>query len=179
MDKENHLECVEIRLNLTSNGGLYSKEKICTADDAVRLMAPVMSQLDREEVCVINLDGAGHPVNYNVVSIGDINQSIAVMRNILKSTILCNACNIILLHNHPSGDSTPSMEDRQVTKKLMYASAVLDVQLLDHIIVEGRSGECLSMRESEPELFDSERYVNALQNVARIDARKNAPHMRR
>jgi len=89
----NELKRVEVRLKLTEGNGLYSSESIDRAETAVRVMAEAMAGLDREEVCVVNLDGKGHPINFNVVSIGGLNQSIVPVGNVFKAAILSKACN--------------------------------------------------------------------------------------
>ncbi len=66
-----------------------------------------------------------------------------------------------MLHNHPSSSLAPSREDREVTGKMMYAGSFLDIELQDHIIVAGRTGETFSMREHLPELFDRKKLYGA------------------
>lgn len=91
------LKKVEVRLKLTEGNGLYSSESIDRAETAVRVMAEAMAGLDREEVCVVNMDGKGHPINFNVVSIGSLNSSIIPMGNVFKTAILSNAASILIL----------------------------------------------------------------------------------
>ncbi len=162
----NELKKVEILLKQVEGDGVYSKDGIHSPEDAVRAMAEVMSELDREEVCVINVDTAGHPINFNVVSIGDLNTSLLSVRNVFKTAILANAASILIMHNHPSSNPEMSKDDKLVTKKLMYASTFMDIPVLDHIIVGGRTGECYSMRAHAPELFDTTMYGNGLKKVA-------------
>ena len=73
------------------------------------------------------------------ISHGNVNSSIVGTREVFQKALLANAVSIILMHNHPSGDPKPSIEDIQVTKRLMEAGNILGVQVLDHIIV-GRPG---------------------------------------
>lgn len=134
------LKKVEVRLKLTEGNGLYSNESIDNAEKAVRVMAEAMAGLDREEVCVVNLDGKGHPINFNVVSIGSLNGSIISMGNVFKTALLTNAASILLLHNHPSTDVSMSRQDESVTKQLMYAGQIMGIAVLDHIIVGGMTG---------------------------------------
>lgn len=163
MDKE--LKRVEVRLKLTEGSGLYSSESIDRAETAVRVMAEAMAGLDREEVCVVNMDGKGHPINFNVVSIGSLNGSIIPMGNVFKTAILSNAASIILMHNHPSSDVSMSRQDENVTKQLMYAGQIMGITVLDHIIVGGMTGECYSLRTHYPELFEQDYYEKRLQSV--------------
>lgn len=160
------LKKVEVRLKLTEGNGLYSNESIDNAEKAVRVMAEAMAGLDREEVCVVNLDGKGHPINFNVVSIGSLNGSIIPMGNVFKTAILSNAASILLLHNHPSSDVSMSRQDKNVTKQLMYAGQIMGIDVLDHIIVGGMTGECYSLRSHYPELFEPDFYEQRLQYVS-------------
>lgn len=163
----NHeLKQVDVRLKLVDKEGVFSMESIDTPAKAVSIMAPILAELDREEVCVVNLDGKNHPINFNIVSIGSINASLVTGREVYKSAVLSNAARVILLHNHPSSSLAPSREDREVTGKMMYAGIFLDIELQDHIIVAGRTGETFSMREHLPELFDRKNYMEPMAHVA-------------
>ena len=118
MQMSDQLKRVDVRLKLVDKE-VYERETITCPEDAIKVVADIMVDLDRECACVVNLDGAGHPINYNIVSIGDINESLAPVQNIFKTAILSNAASIILLHNHPSSDTSISKYDRNVTKKVM------------------------------------------------------------
>lgn len=159
------LKKVEVRLKLTEGNGLYSSEPIDNAEKAVRIMAEAMAGLDREEVCVVNMDGKGHPINFNVVSIGSLNGSIIPVGNVFKTAILSNAASILLMHNHPSSDVSMSRQDKNVTKQIMYAGQIMGIAVLDHIIVGGMTGECYSLRTHYPELFEPGFYEQRLQYV--------------
>lgn len=98
-------------------------------EGAAAVMRDVLKELDREWVCVVNMDNHLKPVNFNIVSIGSINQSLAPIQNILKSGILSNCSNIMLMHNHPSGDNEPSQEDIQLTKRLVEAAKLMDMNV--------------------------------------------------
>lgn len=77
---------------------------------------------------------------------GTLDRAMIEPREILKRALLCNAVGIILYHNHPSGDPTPSREDREFTRRISTAAEALGVRLLDHIVV-GAAG-CVSFREA-------------------------------
>lgn len=163
---KHELKQVDVRLKLVDKEGVFSMEPIDTPAKAVAIMAPILAELDREEVCVVNLDGKNHPINFNIVSIGSLNASLVTGREVYKSAVLSNAARVILLHNHPSSSLAPSREDREVTGKMMYAGSFLDIELQDHIIVAGRTGETFSMREHLPELFDRKNYMEPMAHVA-------------
>ena len=163
---QHELKQVEVRLKLTDKAGVFSMERIDTPEKAVSVLAPVLAELDREEVCVVNLDGKGRPINFNVVSIGSVNASLVTGRELYKTAILSNAAGMIMLHNHPSSDLQMSKMDRDVTEKMMYASLLLDIAFYDHIIVAGGTGETFSMRENAPELFEPSHYAHLISRVA-------------
>ena len=142
------LKQVDVRLKLTDKESVFSREVIDMPEKAVSVLAPVLAELDREEVCVVNLDGKGRPINFSVVSIGSVNTSFVTGRELYKSAILSNAAAMIMLHNHPSSDLKISMSDRNITEKMMYAGILLDIDFYDHIIVAGRTGEFIKKTES-------------------------------
>ena len=164
------LKQVDVRLKLMDGPSYYSKIPILNASDAVDVMRDVLKELDREWVCVVNLDNHLKPVNFNVVSIGSINLSLAPVQNILKSGLLSNCNRLILLHNHPSGELTPSDEDNQLTKRVTEAAKLLEMEVLDHVIVGGQTGEIYSFRQDHPELFSMENidldYIHQMENAA-------------
>lgn len=102
------LQQVDVRLRLQDGPAYYSDKPIDNPKDAVDVMKDVLKELDREMVCVVNLDTQLKPVNFNVVSIGSVCESIAPIQNIMKSAILSNTEILMLLHNHPSGSLVPS-----------------------------------------------------------------------
>ena len=160
------LKQVDVRLKLTNKESMFSRETIDTPEKAVSVLAPVLAELDREEVCVVNLDGKGHPINFSIVSIGSVNSSLITGRELYKSAILSNAAAIIMIHNHPSSDLQMSRLDLDVTEKMMYAGVLLDIDFYDHVLVAGNTGEMFSMREHLPELFELSQYPSLISHVA-------------
>ena len=154
MAEEYELKQVKVRLKLAEAEPLYSTEQITTPDKAAEVMAQALSQMDREYCCVVNLDGANHPINFNVVSIGDVNQAHVPIQNVFKSAILSNASSIMMFHNHPSGSVNASREDIDVTKRLIEAGRIMNIPVLDHIIVGGGTAERFSFKEANPEMFN-------------------------
>ncbi|EHO15818.1 hypothetical protein HMPREF9623_01729 [Stomatobaculum longum] len=147
------LKQVDVRLKLMDGPSYYSQTPLQNPADAAMVMRDVMKELDREWVCVVNMDNHMKPVNFNVVSIGSINASLAPVQNILKSAMLSNCNNMMLLHNHPSGETEPSREDMQLTKRVSEAAKLMDMSVIDHLIVGGQNGDLYSIREHDPELF--------------------------
>lgn len=144
---------VNVRLCLKEGAVLYSTAPLSHPEAARDVMRDVLKDLDREMVCVVNLDNKMKPINYNVVSIGSIDQSMVPIQNVYKSSILSNAASIMLLHNHPSGDVSPSSPDFDVTKKLVEAGKLMGIPVIDYLIIGGMNGDIYSFRTENPELF--------------------------
>ncbi len=89
----------------------------------------------KEMFITLHLDGKNRIICMDVVSIGSLNQSIVHMRSVFMTACLSSAAAIICVHNHPSGDPTPSSEDIAITKRLSEAGELMGIRLLDHIIV--------------------------------------------
>lgn len=154
MPKEQYeLKQVQVRLRLQEAEPLYSTEPITDSEKAVEIMAKALAEMDREYVCVVNLDTRKHPINFNIVSIGDIDQAQIPIQNIFKSALLSNARSTLALHCHPSGSLEPSSADLEVTKRMVEAGRIIGIPVTDHIIVAGGSGLHTSIRSSNPELF--------------------------
>ena len=87
------------------------------------------------------------PTHIQLVGMGSINYCPVSIPEIFKAALLSNAANILLFHNHPSGDANPSQEDMQLTKKVVEAGKLLGIPLLDHIIL-GEADNFYSFRKS-------------------------------
>ena len=149
-------ELRQVRVQLREAEPVYSTDQISSPEDAVRVMSDTLAMMDREYCCVVNLDNRNRPINFNVVSIGDVNSAIVPMQNIFKAAILSNAHAIMLFHNHPSGELTPSREDEVLTEKLIYAGKIMNINVIDHVIVGGDEGNHFSFRDNESFLFEAE-----------------------
>ena len=102
---------------------------------AATALRPLFAGLDREQFLVCCLDAKHAIIGVNVVSVGSLTLSIVHPREVFKPAILLNSSAIICAHNHPSGDPSPSPEDRQLTVRLRGAAELLGITLLDHIIL--------------------------------------------
>ena len=111
------------------------KYQIRSADDAVSLVRMEMMYLDTEQMRVLVLDTKNYVVANLTLYQGTINSAVLRAAEIFRPAIARKAANIILCHNHPSGDPLPSPEDENVTTQLVAAGQVLDIELLDHIII--------------------------------------------
>src|SRR5207245_2331486 len=94
-----------------------------------------LTMLDREAFVALHLDYKNRLDGLHVVSIGSLSASLVHPREVFKAAILSNAAAIIVVHNHPSGDPTPSREDREITARLKLSGETLGIPLLDHVIV--------------------------------------------
>jgi DNA repair protein RadC len=114
---------------------LYKKRSIKSPEDGYNLLKQFLGNVDREHFVVVCLDTKNQPTSINTCHIGSLNASIVHPREVFKSAILSNAASIIITHNHPSGDPTPSREDIEVTKRLAEAGSIIGIDVLDHLIV--------------------------------------------
>ena len=114
---------------------LYSARRIQSTSDADELVRQFLDELDREAMIVVALNTKSEPTCLQVISIGSLSASIVHPREVFKVAILSNAYSILLAHNHPSGDTTPSQEDIKLTKRIKNASDIMGVSLLDHLII--------------------------------------------
>jgi len=89
----------------------------------------------KEHFLCIHLDGKNRIICLDRVSVGSLNQSVVHVREVLKSALLSSAAATLLVHNHPTGDPTPSGEDLAITRRLKEAGELIGIPVLDHIII--------------------------------------------
>jgi DNA repair protein RadC len=112
-----------------------SKQKIDSPELVNELVGPEMRRLRKESLRVILLDTRYHLIRVEEVSIGSVNESIAHPRDIFRPALVSSAYAVIVVHNHPSGDASPSQTDHSLTRRLAEAAELLQIKLLDHIII--------------------------------------------
>lgn len=110
----------------------------CNAHTIANYYMERLRHLQQEHFVVAMLDSKNRLIKDKVISIGSVNATIVSPRDIFKEALKYNAVSIIVLHNHPSGDSTPSSEDFDVTHRLVRAGNLLSLQVLDHIVIGDR-----------------------------------------
>lgn len=113
---------------------LYHGEKLGTPQGAAAFIRPLLQYADREYVIVCCADSKMQPVSVEIAAIGSLDACIVEPREIFKNAVLSNAACVLLFHNHPSGNSEPSYEDEQVTRRIKAAGELMGIPLKDHII---------------------------------------------
>ncbi len=108
---------------------------INTPHNVYEIASSYLEGADREHFVVIMLDTKNQVIGINTVAIGVLASCPIHPREVFKPAILANAAGIILLHNHPSGDVTPSQDDLMLTRRLKEAGEILGIQVVDHVIL--------------------------------------------
>ena len=144
------IENVRIKL-VRESAGLYCNNYISSPEDAAEIAAKFFEDMssDREIFAVMLLNTKNRVIGINVVSIGSLSASVVHPREVFKAACLANAANIILTHNHPSGDPAPSKEDISITSRLVQAGRLMDIPVLDHIIIGDNTGRSMSFKASD------------------------------
>ncbi len=120
------------RLISQSNSSL---KKFKCSDDVARFFYPIMKNLKKENFLCLLLDGKNRIINQFKISEGSLSSSIVHPREALRPAIREAAASIIFIHNHPTGDPTPSSDDIAITKRLVESSKIVGIKVLDHIII--------------------------------------------
>lgn len=115
------------------------KKQILSSKDASIVLENDLRGLDKEHFIILMLNTKNFLLGVETVSIGSLNSSIVHPRELFKSAINKSAAAIILAHNHPSGDATPSREDIEVTKRIKSGGQLLGIDVIDHIIIGDNS----------------------------------------
>lgn len=140
------LAAVELgkRISLTEVNQRY---KIKCPEDVSRLLMENMRFLQKEKFCTLLLNTKHEVMNVEEISVGSLNASIVHPREVFIPAIKKSSSAIILVHNHPSGDPTPSKEDIQITKRLIESGALIGISVLDHVIIG--DNQFTSLRETD------------------------------
>ena len=119
----------------------YAEEKISikNSQTAFELLYPVIGELEHEEFWIIILNRAHKVIKTEKISQGGLTGTVIDTRMILKHALDKRATSLIISHNHPSGNKTPSEADINITKKIKNAAEIMDISVLDHVIVAGQS----------------------------------------
>lgn len=144
------IDNVRIKL-VKESAGLYCNNYISSPVDAAEIAAKHFENMasDREVFSVMLLDVKNRVIGINIVSVGSLCASVVHPREVFKAAILANAASVILTHNHPSGEAKPSLEDIEITRRMVQVGRIMDIHVLDHIIIGDSAGESFSFKGNE------------------------------
>ncbi len=136
------------RVALVRDGSLFHHERplITAPTVAARILSTYFATVDREHFVVLLLNAKNRLLGLNTVSVGSLTSAVVRPAEAFKPAILANAAAVILSHNHPSGDPTPSAEDRAITSRLVQVGDLLGMRVLDHLII-GEETQWYSFQE--------------------------------
>ncbi|MEH7451138.1 JAB domain-containing protein [Gottfriedia acidiceleris] len=146
MELTSIFEVVRIKQEIREVSETFAFGRITSPIEAQSLAASFIADEDREVFLVLMLNTKNEVVGLHKAHVGSLNASVVHPRDVMKCAILNNAASIIVSHQHPSGDSTPSREDIEVTKRLVEAGKIMGIEVLDHIIVSYK-GNHYSLKE--------------------------------
>lgn len=141
---------------------------ISCPEDAISFMHSVMKHIhEKEALMAVFLNTKNRVIDYEEISLGTIDSSIVHPREVFRNAIINKAYSIILCHNHPSGDVTPSVEDRNVTNRLKKAGELIGIQVLDHVIISGINKDSYYSFRENGVLEEATHYGKNKQNMSK------------
>ena len=168
MDNLFNIDKVSIRL--VKDSSLNTKEILDSPQKIADVIGDELRDMDREVFCVINLKSDHTPINFTFASVGTLNNTVVCAREVFKAAILSNAASIVVMHNHPSGDLTPSSADIMTTTKLYSLCELMGIPLDDHIIVANGNRDYYSFRQETNVIDKSNFDRNVLNNMLAAEA---------
>ena len=129
----------ELSRRILSQAKSLSNKKITSPQDIAEFFIPILRDELKEKFIVVCLNSSNKISSYETISIGNLNSSVVHPREVFKVAIDNSSANIILIHNHPSGNPEPSNEDIRITKKIVEAGKILDILVFDHLIIAGKT----------------------------------------
>lgn len=144
MNHAKRIDIVSLKM-IKESSVLYANRRISKPNEIVDLLKIFLEDCDREKLIVCCLNTKNEPTSISVVSVGSLNTSIVHPREVFKTAVMSNSASIILAHNHPSSDLTPSKEDIDITERIKQGGNILGIKLLDHLILG--DGKYLSLLE--------------------------------
>lgn len=144
--RENLRLLSELRSSYRSaaRGGPNGRQ-VRSPQDVADLLAPEMEALPQEQLRVVLLDTRNRVLDVVMVYQGSVNTAVARMAELFRDAVIANAPSVVLVHNHPSSDPSPSPEDVRLTKDAAQAAQLLSIDLLDHVILG--QGRFVSLKE--------------------------------
>lgn len=120
---------------------IKNKEVLSSPQAVLNFARVKLAGRPREAFLAIFLNNKNRVIAYKIIQEGTVDRAIIYPRELIEEALACHATGVILVHNHPSGEPEPSLEDKQLTRALIEAARTIDLRILDHIIV-GREGYC-------------------------------------
>jgi DNA repair protein RadC len=140
---ENNMLTLEAKTNVSVREK-PTGPKLITPEACAKFLSP-MEYMGQEAFVVMTLTTTNDVIQKHLVSLGTLNSALVHPREVLRVAILDSAASIIVAHNHPIGDPTPSAEDIKITRQLVQAGEIMGIKVLDHVVIGS----------SEPDLFQS------------------------
>jgi DNA repair protein RadC len=137
----------ELANRLEGYAGAGQKPLVKTPEDTVALVRSRLKGKKKEHFLALLLDTRSQLIKVAEISVGSLDSSLVHPREVFKEAISASAASVIFVHNHPSGDSTPSEDDVKLTKRLAEAGEIMGIDVLDHIIIGDK--EYLSLKRKD------------------------------
>lgn len=135
-DQVCHSNLAEIEIKYSTRVKPSEMDKIVTSNEAYEILKKIYPNLEhREYFYMLCLNRNNKVLGYSLISMGGLSSTVVDVRIIFQTALKASACSIILSHNHPSGNLTPSEADKDINKKIKEAGRLLDIPVLDHLIL--------------------------------------------
>ena len=164
MPKKKPYKLDRVAIRMVKEPPLYSDVPLSNPEAVIKVMRDVFKEYDREVVALVSLKSNLTPVNLNIVSIGAIDQAVIHPRELLKSAILSNAASVLIAHNHPSGDLSPSGPDISMTDRMQQVFSLMGIDIVDHVII-GENDHYYSFREHQEMPVGQPHYTEELAEI--------------
>ena len=138
--------CAGEQTRIYRPGAPEDRLEVTSPEAAAEILMPLMQDLDREHCVTLNLDTKHRLLAATTVSIGSIDHTFMSPREVFRDALLRDASAIIIAHNHPSGDASPSRDDEAVTRRLGQAGDLIGVEVLDHMVIGHQRWTSLARR---------------------------------
>lgn len=129
------LAAIELGKRISRYKSMKKIKTITCPEDVYDYASPIIEGKDKEHFAVILMNIKNHILSMPIISIGGLAVSVVDAREVFKESVKNNAASIIMVHNHPSGDPTPSKEDILITRRMIEAGKIMDIPVLDHVII--------------------------------------------
>jgi DNA repair protein RadC len=150
--------CAGEQARIYRPGTPESRPAVTNPEVAAEILVPMLGDLDREHCVTLNLDTKHRLLAATTVSIGSVDHTFMSPREVFRDALLQGASAIVVAHNHPSGDATPSRDDELITRRLDRAGQIVGVEVLDHMVIGHQRWESLARRGALIERSGDERF---------------------